>query len=86
MGTQQQPKQEDFLADTFGALSKGFSLFASKATEVAKIAAEQATTLTKELNENVIKPTTQKIQETDFNRNFQTTFSQISKTASAQCR
>lgn len=65
----QQTQGNDMLADTFSSLSKGWSIFAAKATEVAKVAAIQAGKLGNELNENVIKPTAAKIQDPNFRQN-----------------
>ena len=73
-------KEPDVLTDTFSALSRGFSLFSSKAVEVAKLAATQAETLTKEVNENIIKPTAQKVQDPNFTRNITTNLQSFGRT------
>jgi hypothetical protein len=73
------PKENDVLTDTFATLSKGFSFFASKATEVARVAVTEASRLGSELNENVIKPTTQKIQDPSFRQNVSTGFQQFGR-------
>jgi ADP-ribosylation factor GTPase-activating protein 1 len=72
-------RDPDPISDTFSALSKGFSMFSSKAIEVAKMAATQAETLSKDLNDNYIKPTTQRIQDPNFRQNITTSIQSLGK-------
>lgn len=73
-----QPPQKDD-NDFMANLSKGFALFSSKAQELAKVAITQAEVLGKEINENVIKPTSQKIQDPNLRQNISQSFSQFGK-------
>lgn len=70
-------KNDDVLADAFSSISKGFSIFGAKAAEVAKVAVEQAGTMTRDLNEKVVKPTGQKLTDPNLTKNVSETFSTI---------
>lgn len=68
-------KEEDVFGDALTSLSKSWGFLSQKATEVAKIAAEQTGKVANELSENVIKPTTQKVQDPALRQNVSATLS-----------
>ena len=67
----------DLLNDTFSVLSKGFSMFSTKALEVARTAGEQAVELGKGINDSVIKPAAEKMQDPAIRVNLSSTFNSL---------
>lgn len=63
-------KEPDVFADALSSFTTGFSLFSSKAVELAKIAAKEAEVLGSQLNEKVLKPSVEKIQDPNFRQNI----------------
>ena len=78
--TQRSNQGNDVLGDAFHTFSKGLSFFTAKTVEVAKLAATQAEVLGREVNEHVIKPTTQKLQDPNLRQNISSTLSHLGKT------
>ena len=70
-------KDGDFFDNAFTSISKGFSMFSTKATELARTAQAEAIKISRDVNDNYIKPTTEKLQDPSFRQNVSTTFNQL---------
>ncbi|XP_048877752.1 ADP-ribosylation factor GTPase-activating protein 1 isoform X3 [Brienomyrus brachyistius] len=72
-----QKKEDDFLNNAMSSIYSGWSSFATGATKFASVAKDNAAELGQTLNENVIKPTHEKVKEGKLLDDMTTGFSEL---------